>query len=540
MSDATAPIKFHGRTHNDNTDITALAPAHIILSTLNAKYIHASLGLRYLFANMGGLKTITALREFTINQRAIDIAESLLAEKPAIIAFGIYIWNVRQTTELIALIKTIAPGTTVIIGGPEVSYEYEDTAIFNDCDFLITGQADLAFKDLCTNLLDSAAESDSMAKVINATPPPPVQLASPYAFYSKNDLTNRIMYVEASRGCPFKCEFCLSALDKTATPFSITSFLDDMQHLFDRGARQFKFVDRTFNLKVSSCIAILNFFLDRMCEDLFLHFEVIPDKLPDPLKTVLRRFPPSSLQFEVGIQSFNPTVQDTISRRQDDKKTIENLGWLRQNTNAYIHADLIFGLPGETLESFAKGFNQLIDLDPQEIQVGILKRLRGTKISRHSQSYQMRYAPDAPYQLLSNRDIDFATLQRLQRFARYWDLIGNSSRFNNSLPTILADDAFGRFWQLSEWIFAKRGQTHRISMLNLFELVHDGSIALNLGDATDLRHLLQLDYLACGERRVPHWLSTSGHQDKKSAKTNHNTRQTRRTEDQPVRAVIKE
>lgn len=530
MSENSAPIVFKNAGVVDTFHLLPdLRPAQIILCTLNAKYIHASLGLRYLCANMGSLEKACTIREFTINQRPIDIAENLLADSPSIIGFGIYIWNVHQTTELISLIKTIAPATTIVIGGPEVSFEYEDTEVFKVCDYLITGQADFAFKELCGELLEAADTTNAMHKVINAAQPPVTQLESPYRLYTADDLANRIIYVEASRGCPFKCEFCLSALDKTAWPFVLSTFLKDMDSLYERGARQFKFVDRTFNLKAKSCIEILNFFLCRLTDDLFLHFEVIPDKLPEDLKQVLHRFPPASLQFEVGIQSFNPEVQETISRRQDDTKTKSNLTWLRQNTNAYIHADLIFGLPGETLASFAEGFNQLVQLDPHEIQLGLLKRLRGTKLARHTGRYEMRYSPIAPYQLLSNRDIDFATLQQFQRFARYWDLIANSSRFTRTLPLLLANDAFDHFWKLSEWIYRDCGQTHRISMLNLFELVYDGSIALGFCSEEELRQSLQADYLASGERHLPHWLSRTPELPKpaRQTRTIRNARQSR-------------
>ena len=525
MNNKPAPITFHP---NVNVNTGGLKEDDIILCTLNARYIHASLGLRYLHANMGHLKPFTSIQEFTINLRVADIAEQLLEKKPAIIGLGVYIWNVKQTTELITLIKTISPETIIIIGGPEVSYEYDSTAIFNACDYLITGQADFAFRDLCIQLVsDNINHATTAQKVISADTPPVMQLESPYHLYTPDDLKHRILYVEASRGCPFKCEFCLSALDKTAWPFELSAFLSDMQSLFERGARQFKFVDRTFNLKVKSCIAILNFFLDRIDDDLFLHFEVIPDKLPAELKSILKQFPPSTLQFEVGIQSFNADVQSTISRKQDDSNTCENLTWLRQNTNAYIHADLIFGLPGETLQSFAQGFNRLWQLGPQEIQLGILKRLRGTRISRHTDNYQMRYSPDAPYQLLSNRDIDFQTLQQVQRLARYWDLIANSSRFNHTLPLILGDSPFERFWQLSKWIYTSAGQTHRISLQRLFKLVHDGALELALADAADLLPALQRDFLATGEQHAPGWLTDNTKTTKIPTVTRHHTRQSR-------------
>jgi radical SAM superfamily enzyme YgiQ (UPF0313 family) len=519
MTDGVSPVVIHRGTRGSSPS----APANTIaLCTLNAKYIHSSLGLRYLLANLDQLQTAATLQEFTINQRATDIVETLLDLKPEIIGFGVYIWNIQQTTEVIQLIKAVAPSITLIIGGPEVSYEYEDTAIFASCDYLITGQADIAFKTLCEDIIGNRTPAE---KVIAAIPPPPTSLNPPYDNYNDEDIANRILYVEASRGCPFKCEFCLSALDKTATPFELPAFLSHMNDLYQRGARQFKFVDRTFNLKTDTCIAILDFFLARLDDQLFVHFEVIPDKLPAALKSALSRFPAGVLQFEVGIQSFNSTVQQTINRKQHAEKTLSNLAWLRNHTQAYIHADLIAGLPGESLESFASGFNQLAALRPHEIQVGILKRLRGTSIIRHTEGYAMRYSPVAPYQLLSNRDLDFATMQKLQRFARYWDLIANSSRFNHCLPLILGETPFESFWQLSAWIHSHYQQTHKISQKRLFEMIYQGARALSLCPEANLLEALTTDYDYSGEKGKPPWLQQRS--ERNATPTSHAKRQAR-------------
>ena len=238
--------------------------------------------------------------------------------------------------------------------------------------------------------------------------------------------------------------------------------------LHARGARHFKFVDRTFNLNVNSSRRILQFFLERLSDDLFLHFELIPDRLPDGLKELLARFPPGTLQLEVGVQSFNADVQALISRTQDNTRTAANLRWLRQHSHAHIHVDLIGGLPGEDLASFGAGFDRLHALGPHEIQVGILKRLRGAPISRHSDSYGLRFAPQPPYSVLATAHMDFPTLQRLTRFARYWDLIANSGRFAHTLPLLLGDAPFARFLQLSDWLYARTQQTHRIALPRLF------------------------------------------------------------------------
>jgi hypothetical protein len=199
---------------------------------------------------------------------------------------------------------------------------------------------------------------------------------------------------------------------------------------------------------------------------------MIPDRMPESLRELIARFPSGSLQFEVGIQSFDPEVQRLISRKQDNDRTEDNLRWLRTDTRVHVHADLIVGLPGESIESFAAGFDRLFELRPQEIQVGMLKRLRGTPIIRHDAEWRMVYSPQPPYEILSTKLIDFATMCRLRRFSRYWDLIANSGRFVHSLPVLLdGRSAFATFMGLSDWLWETTRQTHAIALVRLFELL---------------------------------------------------------------------
>lgn len=477
------------------------APDTIILATLNARYTHASLGLRYLYANLGDLQAQAGIHEFTISMRPIDIAEQLLAKQPRIIGLGVYIWNITETTELVVLLKALAPDVAIVLGGPEVSYETEQQRIIQLADYVITGPGDISFRHLCTQLLNG---QKPVLKVIAGEQVPLAQLALPYAYYTDEDLQHRAIYVEASRGCPFKCEFCLSALDKTAYPFELQRFLDEMDTLWQRGLRQFRFVDRTFNLKIQTTVAILDFFLNRLDADTFLHFELIPDHLPDALKERITRFPPGSLQFEIGIQTFNPDVQSLISRKQDNEKSAANIRWLRKHSHAHLHTDLIFGLPGEDLQSFSEGFDRLVALNPHEIQLGILKRLRGAPIIRHTDEFGMVYNPQPPYNILRTDRADFHLTQRMNRFARYWDMIGNSGRFERSLPLLLGDKPFARFWSLAAWIFGQAQQTHKIALPRLFALVHQGGQEALGIERERLEAALLDDYSRTGQKgRVP-------------------------------------
>lgn len=444
--------------------------ADIVLATLNARYIHASLGLRYLLANMGSLASRTQLAEFVINDHPAEILGKLVREAPKIVGFGVYIWNIEATTRIVADLRKILPETRIILGGPEVSYEAESLPICAMADYVISGEADLEFASLCHRILDGTAP---LNKFIAATLPPLADLRLPYAFYSEEDIQHRVVYVEVSRGCPFTCEFCLSSLDIPVRQFELNGFLDEMQRLLDAGVQQFKFVDRTFNLNMRIGRSILEFFLDRYRPGLFLHFEMIPDRLPEALREAIAKFPPGALQFEIGVQTFHEESSRLISRRQDVAKLEENFRYLRNETNVHIHADLIVGLPAETLESFAAGFDRLVHLRPQEIQVGILKRLRGTPIARHDEEWQMIYSPHPPYEILCNRTLDFATIQSLRRFARYWDLIANSGNFKATIELICSekDSPFSQFMHLSEWLYARQPQLYGISLVRLTELV---------------------------------------------------------------------
>ena len=551
----------------------------IVLATLNAKYPHCAFGLRYLLANMGELQGETALMEFTINQQTLEILDTILSQRPAIVGLGVYIWNVDETTRLVADLKRVAPDVIVVLGGPEVSYETDQQEIARLADYVITGEGDLAFAALCRELLVPSPPSSgervrvrgpngddglfngkdshsSSAKFVIATstdgPPHPnplppkaggegtrgapltlalspedrgegtklkiihapiptlTNLVLPYDLYSDEDIAHRVLYVEASRGCPFTCEFCLSALDIPVRQFPLDEFLTAMGRLLERGAKQFKFVDRTFNLNIRVSRAILDFFLQRYQPGMFLHFELIPDRLPDSLKELIVQFPPGALQFEVGIQTFNDDVSNLISRHQDNDLVEQNLSWLRDHTSVHVHADLIVGLPGESLDSFAAGFDRLVKLAPHEIQVGILKRLRGTPIVRHDAEWQMVYSPHPPYEVLQTKLLDFATIQELRRFAKLWDTIANSGNFVETVPKIWegvrgqesgdrqedrldaasaqtsssapqpstlnpqpSPSPFTEFRRLATWLIAHEGQGHGIALTRLVELLFE-------------------------------------------------------------------
>ena len=473
----------------------------VLLATINARYQHASLGLRYLFANAGDLQDRMAIVELVGGRPTEELAGRLLAHRPRVVALGVYIWNVVQTTDLVRHIRRVEPGVAIVLGGPEVSHEADLQPICALADHVVQGPGDISFPKLVRGLLDGPRP---LMRIIPGEQPDLAALALPYRHYTDRDLRERFIYVEASRGCPFKCEFCLSALDKTAWPFPLDRFLAEMATLHARGARRFKFVDRTFNLKPATSLAIMDFFLDRIerapGDPCFAHFELVPDHLPDSLKAAIPRFPAGTLQFEIGIQSFDPTVQALISRRQDNERAEANLRWLLAHSSAHLHVDLIAGLPGETMDSFASGFDRLAAIGPHEIQVGILKRLRGAPIVRHERAGRLHFAPQAPYEVIETDTMSAEELTSIRLLARFHDLIANGGRMPRLAGLVMEGAPFRRMLALSRFLLDRFGRVHSIPLETLFDGVIDWLRQDCRRDEASLQQAALADYQGCGAK----------------------------------------
>jgi radical SAM superfamily enzyme YgiQ (UPF0313 family) len=463
----------------------------IVLTTLNARYAHTALGLRYLYANLHELQPIAKIIEFTMNEQIQSITEDLLKHSPRIIGIGVYIWNAAQTSELIQTIKKVSPNTIIVLGGPEAGH-LPHRVDLSRADYIISGEGEVAFYELCKNILSDNLPNEHFIK---APLPDLKSIHLPYSAYNDEDVAHRYIYVEASRGCPFECEFCLSSIDEKVRNFPLDELLEEFETLWERGARSFKFIDRTFNLNMMFANRILDFFLSKE-PPYFAHFEVIPDHFPDVLKAKIKQFPAGSLQLEIGIQTLDPLIAKGINRPLKLEKIVENLRFLENETHAHMHLDLIVGLPGESIEGFGRNLDTLVSLTHSEIQIGILKNLSGTTLSRHDKEHGMIYSDTPPYDILQNNLLSFEQIQKMKRFARFWDIFYNSGSFTKTVPLLwtstcirhcgldqqskilnqVQDDqiprVFDAFYAFSEWIYTQTLSTWKISLERQIALIH--------------------------------------------------------------------
>lgn len=470
-------------------------PSDIVLAAVNARYSHASLGMRFLLANVDdALRARTALLEFSINDPVETIAEKIAATPPRLVGLGVYIWNRVLMEALVPLLRQKLPSAVIVLGGPEIAHDTA-SALAQAADGVVRGEGESIWPVICRDVL--AGRPLPPLPALQAPSLDALQL--PDALYSETDLRHRNVYIEASRGCPLACAFCLSSVEPGVRHFPEAAVQASLQRLLDRGALQFRFVDRSFNLGGGRALRLLAFFLARLRPGLRLHFEMTPDGLSPSLRALLSRFPPGVLHLEAGIQSFDPAVLARVNRRVDLAAAADGIAWLVREAGADVHADLIAGLPGETLAGFAAGFDRLYRLGPSEIQVGILKRLHGTALAREGQGACFRDEP--PYDVLETPSMTASELDAVRRFASHWDRVVNRGHFPRAMQRLLRDAASP--WQRFDSFSRRLAPRHGLYGMGLVELASALLDELtNTGvDDDEARALLRADYLADGRRQ---------------------------------------
>jgi radical SAM superfamily enzyme YgiQ (UPF0313 family) len=449
----------------------------ILLVSVNARYSHASYAIRTLRANLGALAPDTAYLETDLDVTPLQLAEQIAQRKPRIVGFSVYLWNRLLVEATVRILRVAQPEIICVAGGPELAENAEAPGV-KLWDAKIFGEGENTFRKVCEAVLanDPLVPQPETLQYYHAVPEDLARLALPYDEYSDTDIAQRTIYAETSRGCPYSCSYCTSNGTKLRL-FPLTTLLPAFDKLWQRGVRKFKFLDRTFNAPVEHACAILDFFLPRVTPGTCLHFEINPDHLHPDVFTHMAAYPKGSLHLEVGLQTLNPDVAQRIGRSINTAHALENLRKLCQETGAVVHADLIFGLPGEDEASFAKGFNTVVETcHAPEIQVNWLKGLPGTQIVREAAKFNLAFSAEPPYELLHSDVMDFETLCRIQRFARCWELVHNRGRFPKEVEALharIAPDYYQGYMALTQRIFDVEEKFYAISAARLQSYLHE-------------------------------------------------------------------
>ncbi len=436
-----------------------------VLVGINSKYIHTCLAIWYLKASVNEISNyIVVTREFTINDNKDNILSELYKEKPDILTFSCYIWNIELILLLSKEIKKLLPKCKIILGGPEVSYDAK-TILQENCsiDFILCGEGEEIFPELYSCLQNHSEDYKKLSGIAYRTDNTIEykegfcliskldEVKSPYTAELMASVANRIVYYESSRGCPFSCSYCISSTFNGVRFFSMDRVKNDLRTLLLYKPKLIKFVDRTFNCNKSRAKEIFEYIISLNCDTLF-HFEAAADLFDDEALDILRRAPKGLIQLEIGIQTTNNDTLKEIDRVTDIAKLTGNVRKILAYENIHVHLDLIAGLPYENLTSFKNSFNEVYGLRPHQLQLGFLKLLKGSKIRNESQKHGFTYRNYAPYEVLCNNYVSFEDILLLKDVEEVLERYFNSSRFNSSLEFIekcLFSDAFELYYRLS-------------------------------------------------------------------------------------------
>lgn len=434
----------------------------VLLSTLNAKYIHSSLALRYLAAFCQRSGHDVTVREYTINNGLLEILSDIYTCQVRVIGLACYIWNIEATLQLASLLKKVRPAVIIVLGGPEVSYQPEPVLAANPAvDYIVQGEGETTLELLLAALAkdQSGQEIPGVAYrgsngITSGTPQIACVLDDipfPYTHREMTLLKDKILYYESSRGCPFSCQYCLSSATTGVRFLSQERVVSDLQFFIEHDVRQVKFVDRTFNARKEHYFPILQFLAAQTCRTNF-HFEIAADIWDQEVVDFLREAPPGRFQFEIGIQSTNEQTLAAIKRHNNWGRIVENVKRIKSYGNIHLHLDLIIGLPYEDMTVFAKSFDDVYALQPDMLQIGFLKLLKGSGIRQASASHGYIAMDTAPYEILANNYLGYAHVRKLKILEEVFEQVYNSGRFTYSLAWLIAatgSSAFEFYYSLA-------------------------------------------------------------------------------------------
>lgn len=484
---------------------------NIVLATLNAKYIHTNIALRYL-KSFSAPEFDPIIAEYTIKDPSFNIVSDIYQKKPDIVGFSCYIWNIEETIRVIRMLKKISPNTKIILGGPEVSYDVHDwLRRLSDVDYIIMGEGEYSFKQLLFHMNGDLPLEDVPGicylkddKVVIHPQPKKVDLRempSPYRLEEDiPDIPKRISYIETSRGCPFSCQFCLSSIEVGVRYFNREKIKEDIRYLMKHGARTIKFVDRTFNISRSYAMEMFQFLIDEHTPGVVFQFEITADIMrPEVIQFLNDNAPKGLFRFEIGVQSTNDLTNELVKRRQNFEKLSRTVTMVKEGGKIDQHLDLIAGLPEEDYASFRQTFNDVFAMRPEELQLGFLKLLRGTGLRLQAKEYGYEYVDMAPYEIFANNLLTFDDILRIKQaedvLEKYW----NDHRMDRTVEYLVTEvfespfdffQQFGTYWEERAW--SRIGHQLEDLFNRLLQFLHDrGNVNLEF-----VTNLMQLDYLA--------------------------------------------
>lgn len=493
----------------------------ILLTTLNSKFVHSNLAIRYLRAFCRDLPVETQLMEFNINQNLDYIMAEIYKTQADLVGFSCYIWNIIPTLQLCSNLKKVAPRMTIVLGGPEVSFDPEN--LLHDhphLEYIVFGEGEETFHELVDTLLQGK-EVGSIPGLafrrggeICVGPERPLmmdldRIPSPYTD-GFEELENRLTYYESSRGCPFNCQYCLSSTLKGVRTFSRERIESDLRILIQAGVRKVKFVDRIFNFDPAHALHIMRFLLANQGKPSF-HFEITAHLITDEMLEFLKEVPTGLFQLEIGVQSTHKPTLVKIKRADDFARLTHVVEVLSSYRNMHLHLDLIAGLPDEDFAQFQVSFNDVFQLRPDNLQMGFLKLLKGSGIRQEAEAYGYKYLDQPPYEILSNDRMSYAEILELKMIEDLLETFYNSHKFEESVEFIMTrqypQNPFRFFQELKEYWEAQDYHHRPHKDATLYQILLEFYIARIGTDLEIFREYVKFDFLRNLRTGVlPDWL----------------------------------
>ena len=479
----------------------------ILLTAVNAKYIHSNPAVYSIRAYAKKYLEHIALKEYTINQKAEEILTDIFLEAPDIVAISVYIWNREMVDILLEEIPKVLPKARIVLGGPEAANDAQSLLKRNNqIDCVMDGEGEATFEELCQHYIEKNIELSEIKGLIlrekRTGVRPFLDMDELPFFYEEwgneknlGPFKNKIIYYETSRGCPFRCSYCLSSLDKTVRLKSLEKVYKELQFFLDRRVPQVKFIDRTFNANAKHALSIWTYLLEHDNGVTNFHFEVEADILTREEIDVISKMRPGLIQLEIGVQTTNKEVLKAINRKEIGERMLSNIASIHAVRNTHQHLDLIAGLPYEDMESFKRSFNEVYDMKPDQLQLGFLKVLKGTQIACLADEYGIKALGRPPYEVLSTNWMTYENMIALKRIENVVEIYYNSNQFTKTIPFLVKqfENPYRFFEELAAYFESKGYFLNQPARVFRYNILLEFAISFDASKEKIVKELLTCD-----------------------------------------------